>query len=447
MTSPQEAPRQPHIDRAVWNGSTAEIHNPHDLFQRAQSEGIQLFDRADFGLPIERATLGIEPVQTEEGEAAVSASAVIQLDRSLGNFKSLIDKFKRIIAPSGGRDNKIEVLPTGFNNAFILVDQENGNTKVAVLIYEDGSIVMSSQVRMANEPLGKEVIVRAPAAETVDGAQTLRGISRIFMRTMDIAAGTNDNNGVKRLNRTYTLGEVVKPIRKSQSAKNIGQQVVRAASATPQPQAPQGGSNGQPSMQELGVNMEAQEDRITLDDIGGLEYVKAKLRDIATSFSHPDIMAKWGAERPQGVLLYGEPGGGKTMLVKALASEIDADLWMIQGSDLYNKWLGESERKIKELFDRARKVTKPTILFFDELDSIIGTTEEPGPGGGAQARNAVAGIYKQELNTLAADNPNLLICAATNNPDRIDSALTRSGRFGHKIYVPMPDEVGRSEIV
>jgi AAA+ superfamily predicted ATPase len=445
MPAPQEAPRQPHIDRALWNGSTAEIYDPNNLFQQAQNEGIQIFDRADFGSPIERATLGIEPVLTEDGETAVSASAVIQLDRSTGDLNNLISKFKSRMRPAGGKANNIEVQQTAFSNAFIVTDQENGNTRVAVSIYEDGTIVMSSQRRLASESSGKEVILRAPAAELVDGAEMLRGTARIFMRTIGIAAGTSSPSTEKRLDRTYSLGDVVKPIRKSESVRNIGQQVVRSA-RTVSPQAPQEGASGQPSMQELGVNM-AEEEHITLDDIGGLEDVKAKLSDIATSFSHPEVMAKWGAERPQGVLLYGEPGGGKTMLVKALANEMDADLWMIQGSDIYNMWLGKSEEKIKELFSRARKVTKPTILFFDEIDSIIGTTEEPGPGGGGQARNAVAGIFKQELNTLAADNPNLLICAATNNPDRIDSALTRSGRFGHKIYVPMPNEVGRTEIV
>jgi transitional endoplasmic reticulum ATPase len=191
----------------------------------------------------------------------------------------------------------------------------------------------------------------------------------------------------------------------------------------------------------------SEDEKVTLNDIGGLESVKKELKDIALSFKHPEIMAKWGAKRPQGVLMYGEPGTGKTMLVEALASEIEAKLLRIQSSDIYIKWLGESESKIKELFTAFRKLDEPTVVLFDEFDAIVGITDDPSPGGADNARNSVAGIFKQEMNNLAKENPNVLIVATTNHQDRIDPSLVRSGRFDHRLYIPMPDDQGREQII
>lgn len=187
--------------------------------------------------------------------------------------------------------------------------------------------------------------------------------------------------------------------------------------------------------------------KLSLDDVGGLEQVKKTLRDIATSFQYPEVMEKWGAKRPQGVLMYGEPGTGKTMLAKALASEIGAKMWVIQSTDIYDMWLGNSEIRIKDIFNRARQYKDRLLIFFDEFDSIVGITEGPDPGGAGSARNGVAGIFKQEMNTLAVDNPNVLVVAATNKLDRIDPALRRSGRFDHTVYIPMPDIEARQQIL
>jgi transitional endoplasmic reticulum ATPase len=187
--------------------------------------------------------------------------------------------------------------------------------------------------------------------------------------------------------------------------------------------------------------------KITLDEVGGLREVKSVLRDIAVSFQHAEVMAKWGAKRPQGVLLYGPPGTGKTMLTEALSNEIDATLWSLQSTDIYEKWLGNSEGKIKAIFDQARQFKGRLILFFDEFESMVGITESPNPGGADNARNAVAGIFKQEMNTLAQENPNVLVVAATNDYERIDPSLIRSGRFDYKVYVPMPDEEARGQII
>jgi transitional endoplasmic reticulum ATPase len=185
---------------------------------------------------------------------------------------------------------------------------------------------------------------------------------------------------------------------------------------------------------------------VTLDQVGGLPAVVARFREVAASFRHPTAMARWGARRPQGILLYGPPGTGKTMLAHALATEIGATLREIRTPEILDKWLGASERNMKRIFREARRYRTPTVLLFDEFDSVIGYAGA-GDDSGSHAVNAVAGIFKQEMNGLVAANPNVIVVATTNFPDRIDDSLIRSGRFDLHIEVGLPDARARAEIL
>ena len=185
---------------------------------------------------------------------------------------------------------------------------------------------------------------------------------------------------------------------------------------------------------------------VTLDQVGGLDAVVAQFREVALSFAHPEAMARWGAQRPQGILLYGPAGTGKTMLARALAHEIGGTLRQIRTTEILDKWLGASERNMKRIFQEARRYRQPTVLLFDEFDSII-SYAGAGDDSGSQAVNAVAGIFKQEMNDLIAQNPNVIVVATTNFPDLIDASLIRSGRFDIKLEIPAPDEHGRAQIL
>jgi transitional endoplasmic reticulum ATPase len=187
-------------------------------------------------------------------------------------------------------------------------------------------------------------------------------------------------------------------------------------------------------------------DDVRLDQVGGLPDVVAQFRQIAVSFRHPDVMARWGARRPQGILMYGPPGTGKTMLARALANEIGATFREIRTPEILDKWLGASERNIKRIFGDARRYRTPTVLLFDEFDSIIGYAAG-GSDAASQAVNAVAGIFKQEMNNLIEHNPNVIVVATTNFPHRVDDSLIRSGRFDVKLAIPLPDETGRADII
>jgi transitional endoplasmic reticulum ATPase len=191
---------------------------------------------------------------------------------------------------------------------------------------------------------------------------------------------------------------------------------------------------------------EAGTEGVRLDDVGGLEDVVAQFRDVAVSFRHPEVMARWGATRPQGILLYGPPGTGKTMLAQALANEIGGDLREIRTPEILDKWVGNSEKNIQRIFTEARSLRRPTVLLFDEFDSIISYTGAAFDAAG-QMINAVAGIFKQEMNSLIEANPNVIVVATTNFPDRVDASLVRSGRFDLKLSVPPPGPQARTDIL
>jgi transitional endoplasmic reticulum ATPase len=191
---------------------------------------------------------------------------------------------------------------------------------------------------------------------------------------------------------------------------------------------------------------EESSETVTLDQVGGLDAVVTQFREIAVSFKHPDAMARWGARRPQGILLYGPPGTGKTMLARALANEVGARFREVRTPEILDKWLGASERNIKRIFAEARRYREPTVLLFDEFDSII-TYAGAGDDAASHAVSAVAGIFKQEMNTLIEANPLVIVVATTNFPQRVDESLIRSGRFDVKIAIPRPDATGRAEIM
>ncbi|MCE0537872.1 ATP-binding protein [Kineosporia rhizophila] len=213
----------------------------------------------------------------------------------------------------------------------------------------------------------------------------------------------------------------------------------KAAAAGPGPSWPSFSRNSPATRTPL-------DNDVRLADLGGLEDVVSQLRDVADSFRHPEVMARWGARRPQGILMWGPPGTGKTTLARALANEIGGTLKEVRSNDILDRWMGASERNIAQVFAEARGYTEPTVLLFDEFDSIVSYAGRP-QGSADQAINSVAGIFKQEMNDLIEANPNVIVVATTNFPDRVDESLIRSGRFDVKLAVPLPGDAARADIL
>ena len=179
------------------------------------------------------------------------------------------------------------------------------------------------------------------------------------------------------------------------------------------------------------------------DDVGGLDEVKQSLKEaVEWPIKTPEVFTKMGIQPPKGILMYGPPGCGKTMLARAVATESEANFISIKGPEIFSKWVGESEKAIREIFRKGRTAA-PAVIFVDEVDSIV-----PRRGAGYADSGVTERVIGQLLTEMDGLDSlqNVVVIAATNRPDILDPALLRPGRFDRLIYVPAPDEASREQI-
>ncbi|MEM0156759.1 MAG: VCP-like ATPase [Thermoplasmataceae archaeon] len=182
---------------------------------------------------------------------------------------------------------------------------------------------------------------------------------------------------------------------------------------------------------------------VTWADIGGLDSVKSELREtVELPLSKPEVFKRLGIRAAKGFLLYGPPGVGKTLLAKAVANESNANFISVKGPEVLSKWVGESEKAVREIFKKAKQVA-PTIVFLDEIDSIAPRRGSYGDSGVTER------IVNQLLTSLDGIEvlQGVVVLAATNRPDIIDTGLLRAGRFDKIIYIPPPDAESRLKIL
>ncbi len=182
---------------------------------------------------------------------------------------------------------------------------------------------------------------------------------------------------------------------------------------------------------------------ISWDDVGGLRKIKAQLREaVEAPLRHPEVFEEMGIRAPKGVLLFGPPGTGKTLLAKAVATESEANFISVRGPELFNKYVGESEKALREIFKKARQ-TAPCVLFFDEIDAIMSARGQSDDSGVSQR---IVNQFLAEIDGLQALQ-GVLVIGATNRADILDPAVLRPGRFDGVLFVPPPDIEGRVEIL
>lgn len=182
---------------------------------------------------------------------------------------------------------------------------------------------------------------------------------------------------------------------------------------------------------------------VTWDDVGGLEDIKAELTEaVEWPLKYPEVFERLDTRPPSGILLFGPPGTGKTLLAKAVAHESECNFISVKGPELLSKWVGESEKGIRDIFRKARQAA-PSIIFFDEIDSLL-----PRRGSYEGSSHVTEGVVSQILTEIDGleELTNVTILGATNRPDMLDDAMMRPGRFDRIVYVPPPDTESRRKI-
>jgi transitional endoplasmic reticulum ATPase len=182
---------------------------------------------------------------------------------------------------------------------------------------------------------------------------------------------------------------------------------------------------------------------LTLDDVGDMAEVKQALTEtVLWPLRYPDSFGRLGIAPPRGVLLYGPPGGGKTFLVRALAGTGALNVFAVKGAELLDKWVGESERAVRELFRRAAEAV-PSLVFLDEIDALAPRRGQSSDSG---VSDRVVAALLTELDGVEPMRE-VVVLGATNRPDLVDPALLRPGRLERRVYIPPPDADARREIL
>ncbi len=285
----------------------------------------------------------------------------------------------------------------------------------------------------------------------VPNAKARREILEIYSRSMPVAADV-DHEAVADVTHGFTGADLAALCREAAMASLHRHLPVIAPGAGPVPydtlmamevtMADFSVALGEvePSgLRELSVEVP----NVRWEDVGGLETVKAALQEaIVWPLSEPALFERAGVKPPRGILLYGPPGNGKTLMVKALASQSNLNFISVKGPELLSKYVGESERSVRELFSRARQVA-PCIVFLDEVDALV-------PKRGLHDRSPVTDRVVSQLLTEIDGvevHKDVWVIAATNRPDIVDDALLRPGRLDYQLEVPKPDLPARAAVL
>lgn len=295
-------------------------------------------------------------------------------------------------------------LKTGLAAAFF----ENGKTSVALVLMEE--ITAQDRPPARAWLLYAKILLKAGVAE---------GAKDAYEKAILLDAGLKDNFLESEINL------------KSQQR------------STQEPEKIKLGAMENEDGEEVDKTLEIERPKIAFDEVGGMEKVKDQIRmKIISPLQHPELYKAYGKKIGGGILLYGPPGCGKTHLARATAGEVKANFINVGISDILDMYLGNSERNLHAIFQKARSL-KPCVLFFDEADALGANRSDMRQSAGRHLINQ----FLDEMDGVGHDNEGILILAATNAPWHLDPAFRRPGRFDRIIFVPPPDEAARQSIL
>lgn len=310
---------------------------------------------------------------------------------------------------------------------------------------EDAKIKLKSVERYKDEPAkarrllleAAEIYLSNSLTEATKEKEYVETAEKLYEIAQTIKVDTTKKNTTTKSNLGVKTNNTNTKKNKSNNTNTIPNKSNNANTITNK-------TNNNPIIRELNPSFLpiGNKKKITFNDIGGLEELKEDIRmKIIEPFKHPDIFAYFDKKICGGILMYGPPGCGKSLIAEATANESGSTFFNVKASDLKSKWVGETEKNIAELFENARE-SSPSVIFFDEFDALGGDRTHALPAD----KGAMAQLLS-EMDGVGTKDQQILLLAATNEPWSIDPALRRDGRFGDTIFVPPPDNDARREIL
>jgi SpoVK/Ycf46/Vps4 family AAA+-type ATPase len=287
--------------------------------------------------------------------------------------------------------------------------------------------VVAEGLLAVGKPEGALSLLDGGSAETkLVRARALSALGKRVEASQAYAAAVEENSALEDLELKATLGAVIKEI-----ATAPGRPALRVI------------SNDDTDATEVHRLLVPERERMTFADVGGLSAVKKQItRKIILPYKKPSVFQRFRRRSGGGILLYGPPGCGKTLLARATAGECNAAFFNVAISDVLDMYIGESERKLHALFENARSKA-PAILFFDELEALAGKRQYTREATSSK----LVSQFLSEMDGFAQNNSGVLILGATNVPWAVDAAFRRPGRFDRMLFVPPPDVEARAEIL
>ncbi len=331
------------------------------------------------------------------------------------------------------------------------VVQIDGDTRANAGVHVGDTVTVRTKDKSSIQEADR-VTLRAPPAVSSDQRRLAEHEATKKLRNRPVRSGEQirveglgqepfkvidtDPNGDVRISSTTTIRIVDASGSPTASSANS-----TGASGTSDTASSGSGTTASDGAADADLEGETAGSGITYEDIGGLDEELELVREmIELPLSEPELFQRLSVAPPSGVLLYGPPGTGKTLIARAVANEVDANFETVSGPEIMSKYKGESEERLREVFEEA-EANAPTIIFFDEIDSIAGQRDDDG-----DAENRIVGQLLTLMDGLDARGE-VIVIGATNRVDSIDPALRRGGRFDREIQIGVPDEQGRKEIL